>query len=207
MAILNIAKMGHPVLRRVAARIEDPTDPEIARLAADMRETLEDIGASGVAAPQVFVEKRLVVYRMIASRIPADSDIEPVPWTVMVNPEITPLDEDKVLIWERCLSIPGLHGKVPRFPRISFSYQTLAGDAVEQEAHGTWAALLQHECDHLDGILYPMRMDGLSTLAFNDAPGPLAEDAATQPDRMDPMFLDLVERWPARARWLKPIPK
>ena len=207
MAILNIAKMGHPVLRRVAERIEDPTDPEISRLAADMRETLEDIGASGVAAPQVFVEKRLVVYRMIASRIPADSDIKPVPWTVMVNPEITPLDEDKVLIWERCLSIPGLHGKVPRFPRISIGYQTLAGDAVEQEAHGTWAALLQHECDHLDGILYPMRMDGLSTLAFNDAPGPLAEDAATQPDRMDPMFLDLVERWPARARWLQPIPK
>ena len=207
MAILNIAKMGHPVLRRVAARVEDPTDPEIARLAADMRETLEDIGASGLAAPQVFVEKRLVVYRMIASRIPAGSDIEPVPWTVMANPEITPLTQDKLLVWERCLSIPGLHGKVPRFPRISISYQTLAGETVEQEAHGTWAALLQHECDHLDGMLYPMRMDDLSTLAFNDAPGPLAEEAATQPDRLDPLFLDLVERWPTRARWLQPTPK
>ena len=110
MAILKIAKMGHPVLRRVAASVDDPTDPEIARLAAEMRETLEEIGASGLAAPQVFVEKRVVVYRMIASRIPADSDIGPVPWTVMVNPEINPLTPDKVLVWERCLSIPGLHG-------------------------------------------------------------------------------------------------
>ena len=108
MAILQIAKMGHPVLRRVAARVEDPTDAEIARLAADMRETLEDIGASGVAAPQVFVEKRVVVYRMIAARIPEGSDLKPVPWTVMVNPEITPLSEVKVPVWERCLSIPGL---------------------------------------------------------------------------------------------------
>lgn len=206
MAILKIARMGHPVLRQAAARVDDPADPEIARLAADMRETLEDIGASGLAAPQVFVGKRVVVYRMIASRIPADSDIAPVPWTVMVNPEITPLTSDKVPVWERCLSIPGLHGKVPRFPRISIRYRTLADETVEQEAHGTWAALLQHECDHLDGVLYPMRMDDLSTLAFNDAPGPLAEEAARHPDRLDPLFLDLVERWPARAQWLPPVP-
>ena len=158
MAILQIAKMGHPVLRRVAARVDDPTDPEIARLAADMQETLEDIGASGVAAPQVFVEKRVVVYRMIAARIPAGSGLEPVPWTVMVNPEITPLTDTKAPVWERCLSIPGLHGKAPRWPQISITYQTLDGETVNHDAHGSWAALLQHECDHLDGILYPMRM-------------------------------------------------
>jgi peptide deformylase len=207
MAILKIAKMGHPVLRRVAARVDDPTDPEIARLAADMRETLEDIGASGLAAPQVFSEKRVVVYRMIAERIPAGSDIQPVPWTVMVNPEITSLTEDKVPVWERCLSIPGLHGKVPRYPRISIRYQTLEGATVEHEAHSTWAALLQHECDHLDGILYPMRMDDLSLLAFNEAPGALTEEAAEHPDHLDPLFLDLVERWPTRERWLQPAAK
>ena len=206
MAILKIAKMGHPVLSRVAERIDDPADPDIARLAADMRETLEDIGASGIAAPQVHVGKRIVVYRMIASRIPAGSDIAPVPWTVLVNPEITPLIPDKVLVWERCLSIPGLHGKVPRFPRISIRYQTLEGETVEQEAHGTWAALLQHECDHLDGVLYPMRMEDLSMLAFNDAPGPLAEEAARHPERLDPLFLDLVESWPTHAQWVPPIP-
>ena len=207
MSILAIAKMGHPVLRRVAARVDDPTDPAIARLCADMRETLEDIGASGLAATQVFVEKRVVVYRVGASRIPAGSDLRPVPWTAMVNPEITPLAEDKVAVWERCLSIPGLHGKVPRSPRISIRYQTLEGATVEHEARSSWAALLQHECDHLDGILYPMRMDDLSLLAFNEAPGALAEEAAGRPDLIDPLFLALVERWPGRGRWQRPTPE
>lgn len=206
MAILTIAKMGHPVLRRVAKRVDDPTNPEIASLAADMRETLEEIGASGLAAPQVFVEKRVVVYRIIATRIPAGSDLRPVDWTVMINPEITPLAKDKVPVWERCLSIPGLHGKVPRYPRISIRYQTLEGKTIEQVAHSTWAAILQHECDHLDGILYPMRMEDLTTLAFNEAPGALAEDAAGNPGQIDPLFLDLVGRWPARERWRQVAP-
>ena len=204
MAILRVARMGHPVLRRVAAPITDPTDPEVARLAADMRETLEHIGASGIAAPQVFVSKRLVVYRMIAARIPADSGIQPVPWTVLVNPVITPLTDETMPVWERCLSIPGLHGKVPRYPELSISYQTLAGETVSQEAHGTWAALLQHECDHLDGILFPMRMTDLSLLAFDDAPGPLAAEARDGAGLIDPLFLDLVGRWPTRERWLEP---
>jgi peptide deformylase len=169
MAILTIAKMGHPVLRRVAAKVDDPTDPQIARLAADMRETLEEIGASGVAAPQVFVEKRVVVYRISATRIPTGSDLRPVDWTVMVNPEITPLAKEKISVWERCLSIPGLHGKVPRFGRISIRYQTIQGATVEHQARGTWAALLQHECDHLDGILYPMRIRDLTKFGFIEA--------------------------------------
>jgi len=201
MSILTIAKMGHPVLRRVAAKVDDPTDPAIARLAADMRETLDEIGASGLAATQVFVEKRIVVYRVGASRIPAGSGLQPVPWTVMINPVITPLTDDKVAVWERCLSIPGLHGKVPRYPRISIRYQTLEGGTVEHEAHSSWAALLQHECDHLDGVLYPMQMDDLSLLAFNEAPGALAQEAAANPSQVDPLFLDLVECWPARERW------
>lgn len=201
MAILTIAKMGHPVLKRVAKTVEDPTAPEIAALAADMRETLEELGASGLAAPQVFVEKRIVVYRIMASRIPPGSDLQPVDWTVMINPVITPLVEDKVPVWERCLSIPGLHGKVARYPRISIRYETTAGLSVEQVAHSSWAAILQHECDHLDGILYPMRMADLSTLAFNEAPGALAEDAAARPGQIDPLFIDMVERWPGRARW------
>lgn len=204
MSILTIAKMGHPVLRRPASIVDDPTDPEVARLAADMRETVDEIGASGIAAPQVFVEKRIVVYRINASRIPAGSDLRPVPWTVMINPQITPLTKDKVPVWERCLSIPGLHRKVPRYPKISIRYQTTEGAFVEHEAHSSWAALLQHECDHLDGILYPSRMDDLSLLAFNEAPGPLAEEAVKNPDLIDPLFLTLVESWPARERWQRP---
>ena len=102
--------------------MEDPTAPEIRRLAADMQDTIEDIGASGLAAPQVFVSKRVVVYRIIAARIPPGSGLEPRPWTVMVNPVITPKTEVQTPVWERCLSVPGLHGKVPRFMNIGIRY-------------------------------------------------------------------------------------
>jgi peptide deformylase len=193
--------MGNPVLLKKAAPVSDPTAPEIRKLAADMQETLEDIGASGLAAPQVFESKRVVVYRMIASRIPEGSGLVPRPWTVMVNPVITPKAEAKTPVWERCLSIPGLHGKVPRYLDISISYQDLDGRTHTHDAHSSWAALLQHECDHLDGIVYPMRMTDLSLLAYNEEPGPLAKEAAANPKGIDPLFLDLVERWPARARW------
>jgi peptide deformylase len=193
--------MGNPVLAQVAAPVADPGAPEIRRLAADMIETLEDIGASGLAAPQVFDSRRVVVYRMIAARIPKGSGIEPRPWTVMVNPVITPRSSEKTPVWERCLSIPGLHGKVPRHLRIAISYQTLEGKTVTHEAHSSWAALLQHECDHLDGIVYPMRMTDLGLLAYNDEPGQLAREVAADPNGVDPLFVDLVARWPARERW------
>ena len=202
MAVLRIAKMGNPVLLRKAEPVADPTAPEIRRLAADMQETLEDIGASGLAAPQVFVAKRVVVYRIIAARIPAGSGLQPRPWTVMVNPVITPKTKNTTAVWERCLSIPGLHGKVPRYLDISIRYQDLQGRTLEHEAHSSWAALLQHECDHLDGFLFPMRMTDLSLLAYNDEPGPLAREVQADPKGIDPLFLDLVERWPGRSRWL-----
>src|SRR5438552_15518628 len=174
MAVLRIAKMGNPVLLRKAEPVADPTSPEIKRLAADMQETLEDIGASGLAAPQVFVSRRVVVYRIIASRIPEGSGLAPRPWTVMVNPVITPKSARQTPIWERCLSIPGLHGKVPRYLDITIRYQDLQGQTMEHNAHSSWAALLQHECDHLDGIVYQMRMTELSLLAYIEDAGPRA---------------------------------
>lgn len=201
MAILRIAKMGNPILLQKAAPIPDPTAPEIRRLAQDMQETLEDIGASGLAAPQVFESKRLVVYRIIASRIPKGSGLKPVPWTVLVNPVITPQTKERTLVWERCLSLPGMHGKVPRYPQISITYQTLEGKTVTHDAHSSWAAILQHEVDHLDGFIYPMRMTDLSMLAFNDEPGPLAREVMADRTGIDPLFVDLVERWPGRERW------
>ena len=201
MAVLRIAKMGNPILLRKAEPVADPRAPEIRRLAADMQETLEDIGASGLAAPQVFAPMRVVVYRIIASRIPEGSGLVPRPWTVMVNPVITPKTDRHTLVWERCLSIPGLHGKVPRYLHIGISYQDLDGKTHTHDAHSSWAALLQHECDHLDGIVYPMRMTDLSLLAYNDEPGPLAREVASDPKGIDPLFIDLVERWPGRARW------
>ena len=142
MAVLRIAKMGNPVLLKAAAPVEDPSAPEIRRLAADMQETLEDIGASGLAAPQVFASLRVVVYRVIASRIPPGSGLEPRPWTVMVNPVITPKSQAKTPVWERCLSIPGLHGKVPRYSQITISYQDLHGRMLTHDAYSSWAALL-----------------------------------------------------------------
>ncbi len=201
MAVLRIAKMGNPVLSQVAAQVADPAAPGIKKLAADMRDTIEDIGASGLAAPQVFEDKRVVVYRIIGSRIPQGSGLEPRPWTVMVNPVIKAKTDQKTLVWERCLSVPGLHGKVPRYSHITISYQDLDGRTVSHDAHSSWAALLQHECDHLDGILYPMRMTDLALLAYNDEPGPLAREVAADPKGIDPLFIDLVEHWPGRARW------
>jgi peptide deformylase len=201
MAVLRIARMGNPVLMQKAAPVEDPTAADIRRLAADMQETLEDIGASGLAANQVFVPKRVVVYRIIAARIPAGSGLVPRPWTVMVNPVITPKAKNTTPVWERCLSVPGLHGKVPRYLDINIKYQDLDGKTHTHDAHSSWAALLQHECDHLDGIVFPMRMTDLSLLAYNEEPGPLAKEVAANPKGIDPLFVDLVERWPGRARW------
>src|SRR6185436_6844786 len=201
MAVLRIAKMGNPVLAQVAAPVADPSAPEIRDLAADMIETLQDIGASGLAAPQVFVSKRVVVYRMIAARIPKGSGIEPRPWTVMVNPVITPKAPDKISVWERCLSIPGLHGKVPRYPRISITYRTLEGETVSHDAHSSWAALLQHECDHLDGIVYPMRMTDLGLLAYNEEPGQSGSERGAERCSVGCVCLELGGRWPGRNRW------
>jgi len=203
MAVLRIAKMGNPILLKKADPVPDPTAADIRRLAADMQDTLEDIGASGLAAPQVFASKRVVVYRIIAARIPEGSGLQPRPWTVMVNPVITPKTDRKTPVWERCLSIPGLHGKVPRFLQIEISYFDLDGKKHTHEAHSSWAALLQHECDHLDGIVYPMRMTDMSLLAYNEEPGPLAKEVHENPKGIDPLFIDLVERWPGRERWFK----
>jgi peptide deformylase len=184
MAVLRIAKMGNPVLLQKAAPVADPTAPEIRQLAADMQETLEDIGA-----------------RIIAARIPEGSGLAPRPWTVMINPVITPKAQATTPVWERCLSIPGLHGKVPRYLDINIRYQDLGGKTHSHDAHSSWAALLQHECDHLDGVVYPMRMTDLSLLAYNEEPGPLAKEVHANPNGIDPLFIDLVERWPGRERW------
>jgi len=171
MAILKIARMGHEVLKRVADPIDDPTDPKWARLVDDMRDTLVDIHANGLAAPQVYVPSRLVLYRVAEHQIPKESKMKPVPWTVLINPLITPLTEEKQPIWERCLSVPGLHGQVPRYTRIRCEATGLDGKRRAIEARGFHSMLLQHECDHLDGVLYPMRMTDMSTLSFNSELG------------------------------------
>ena len=160
MAILKIAKMGHPVLLQRAAEVEDPTDPEIQSLIDDMFETMEDAQGLGLAAPQVHVPVRLVVFH-----VPGADDDE-MRAQVLVNPIIIQLTEETQLGWEGCLSVPGLRGKVPRFDRIRYTGLDENGVAVDVTAAGMHARVVQHECDHLDGRLYPTRMVDLADLVF-----------------------------------------
>ncbi len=168
MAILKIAKMGHPVLRRPAERVTDPTAPEIRRLVADMVETMEDAPGTGLAAPQVHVPLRVVIFKVSAERSLREDgqDAGAVPLTVLINPEIEPLGEDKTMGWEGCLSVPGLMGRVPRHRAIRYSAYGLDGERFEREADGFHARVVQHECDHLDGVLYPQRMTDMADLIF-----------------------------------------
>jgi peptide deformylase len=167
MAILKIARMGHPVLRRKAAPVADPTAPEIHNLVKDMLETLEDVGGIGLAAPQVHVPLRVVIFEVPAGRAAREGDgAGAVPMTVLVNPVIEALAGDTAMGWEACLSVPGLTGPVPRATHIRYSAYGLDGEKIEREAKGFHARVVQHECDHLDGVLYPQRMTDLSQLAF-----------------------------------------
>jgi len=167
MAILKIARMGHPVLRRKAAPVADPRAPEIRNLVNDMLETLADVGGIGLAAPQVHVPLRVVIFEVPAGRAKREGEADgSVPMTVLINPAIETLADDTTLGWEACLSVPGLTGAVPRWTHIRYSGFGLDGAAIEREAKGFHARVVQHECDHLDGVLYPQRMTDLSLLAF-----------------------------------------
>lgn len=162
MAILKIARMGHPILAGRAAPVADPGAPEVQRLIDDMVETMRDAGGAGLAAPQVHVPLRVVVFHAPAAR----TEAEPVPLTVLINPEIEPLDGETSLGYEGCLSLPGLTGAVPRWRRIRYRGVDRDGAPVERLAEGFHARVVQHECDHLDGVLYPQRMPDLARFGF-----------------------------------------
>jgi peptide deformylase len=190
MAILKIARMGNPVLRAPSRPVTDPTAPAIRALVSDMVETMLDAGGVGLAAPQVRVPLRLVIFQLPPERLVArdstdgaDADIEGdpegdaegapedpehLPLHVLINPVITPIGEQTALGWEGCLSLPRMRGLVPRHTHIRYRGIGLDGKPFEREAKGFHARVVQHECDHLDGILYPMRMTDLSLLGYND---------------------------------------
>lgn len=166
MAILKIARMGHPVLLGRAEEVVNPSAPEIQRLIADMAETLADAGGIGLAAPQVHQPLRLFLWREEAAL------------RVLINPEITPLGEERARAWEGCLSIPGLRGQVERPARVAWRGLDESGRPVEGEAEGLAARVLQHENDHLDGVFYLMRMTDLTRLGFIEELARLAEQGA-----------------------------
>jgi peptide deformylase len=165
MAILKIARMGHPVLLLRAKPVADPTAPEIAQLLENMAETLEDAGGVGLAAPQIHESLRLFIYKIPASRAEGGADI---PLTTVINPEITPLTDEITMGWEGCLSIPGLRAAVPRYEHIRLTAQDATGAAIEKTLSGFEARVVQHETDHLNGILYPMRMSDFRYFGFNE---------------------------------------
>ena len=175
MAILKVARMGQPVLRRRAAPVDVPADAELRRLLDDMAETMEDAGGTGIAAPQVHQPLRAVVFFVGAGRArrsAPEPGLDPaaeehgIPLTVLLNPAFEPLDDTIDEDWEGCLSIPGLTGLVPRWRRIRYWGDDPAGHRIAREAAGFHARVVQHEIDHLDGVLYPERMRRLDTLIF-----------------------------------------
>jgi peptide deformylase len=171
MAILKIARMGHPVLATRARAVPDPREPEIRRLVNDMVETMIDANGAGLAAPQVHVPLRIVVFQAPESRNdPGLSEAErfdhTAPLTVLINPEIDILGTELEGGWEGCLSVPGLRGWVERADHIRYRGLGINGETIERVARGFHARVVQHECDHLEGRLYVSRMSDLSRLIF-----------------------------------------
>ena len=169
MAILKIARMGHPVLAQVADPVANPAAPEIRRLVSDMIETMIDANGAGLAAPQVHVPLRVVVFQAPEGR--SDPELSErfdhtAPLTVLINPQIEVMSSEIEGGWEGCLSVPGLRGFVERPFHIRYRGFDVDGREVARMAKGFHARVVQHECDHLDGILYPSRMDDLGKLIF-----------------------------------------
>jgi peptide deformylase len=164
MAVREILKMGDARLLRVAAPVREFDTPELHALVADMFDTMAAANGAGLAAPQIGVDLQLVIFGFEHNaRYP---DAPPVPRTVLVNPTVTPLGAAEEEDWEGCLSVPGLRGVVPRFARVRYAGFDPQGRAIEREAEGFHARVVQHECDHLIGRLYPTRMRDLSRLGF-----------------------------------------
>lgn len=167
MAILKIARMGHPVLREVASPVTNPASEEIRHLALDMLETMADADGAGLAAPQVHHSIRLMLFFVPGLDLSTpEMPVEGL--SALCNPEYEVLSDEMEEGWEGCLSVPGLRGVVPRHRHILYRGFDLKGNIVEREAEGFHARVFQHEYDHLDGILYPARMKDLSLLTFTD---------------------------------------
>lgn len=165
MAIRDILKMGNPDLLEVSEPIDFEKD-NLKTLIEDMKETMKANDGAGLAAPQIGVFKRLVIFGFDTNdRYP---DADSVPFTVLINPVITPLSDDKENGWEGCLSVPGLRGVVPRFTHIKYEGYDADGKKFEREVEDFHARVVQHECDHLDGILYPMKIEDYRHFGFHE---------------------------------------
>jgi peptide deformylase len=164
--IREVLRMGDPRLLRVARPLETFGTPELAALLADMRDTMTHLGGVGIAAPQIGVDLRVVIFGFQNSeRYP---EAPPVPETVLINPQLDFLGDEMEEGWEGCLSVPGLRGLVPRYLNLRYRGRDELGQTIDRTVSGFHARVVQHECDHLDGILYPMRIRDLSRFGYTD---------------------------------------
>lgn len=177
MALHTILKMGDPRLQRVAQPVTEFDTDDLHRLVQDMRETMQAAQGAGLAAPQIGVDLQLVIFGSpeVNPRYPGRPLVPP---TVLINPVVTPLGAEEALDFEGCLSVPGLRGQVPRWLRVRYTGFDLYGDPIDRTVEDFHARVVQHECDHLHGVLYPVRMRNLATLGFTEVlfPGLDASD-------------------------------
>ena len=172
--IREVLRMGDPRLLAPALPVQSFATPELEGLLSDMRETMAHLDGAGLAAPQIGVALRVVIFGCEAN--PRYPEAAAVPFTVLINPELVALSDEEELAWEGCLSVPGLRGVVPRWKRLRYRGFDHQGNAFEREVEGFHARVVQHECDHLDGILYPMRIRDMRSFGFTEvvdaAPAP-----------------------------------
>tara|TARA_Y100001936_G_scaffold41889_1_gene40515 strand:+ start:13810 stop:14325 length:516 start_codon:yes stop_codon:yes gene_type:complete len=166
MAIKSVLKMGEVSLLQVAEKVKEFNTPQLNTLIQDMYDTMKNEEGAGLAAPQIGVSLQVVIFGVEQNaRYP---DAEAVPYTVLINPTIKPLTEEVDEDWEGCLSVPGMRGMVPRFSRIHYKGYDQYGNTINRDVVGFHARVVQHECDHLQGILYPMRINNFQTFGFTD---------------------------------------
>jgi peptide deformylase len=165
--IREVLRMGDPRLLQRSQEVQTFGTPELQALLTDMRDTMAHLNGAGLAAPQIAVGLRVVIFGVHAN--PRYPDVEEVPDTVLINPVLTPLGEEMEEGWEGCLSVPGMRGSVPRFRRLRYSGYDELGRHFEREVEAFHARVVQHEVDHLDGVLYPMRIRDLAKFGFNEA--------------------------------------
>ena len=162
--IRPVLRMGDPRLLQVAEPVARVPDAELGELITDMLDTMHALDGAGLAAPQIGVGLRVVMFEV--DHNPRYPQVEPIPLTILVNPEITPIGDDLVEDWEGCLSVPGLRGLVPRHDRIRYTGLAPDGSRIDRSVAGFHARVVQHECDHLDGVLYPRRITDLTRFGF-----------------------------------------
>lgn len=164
MSVKEILKMGHPILQQVAEPVTEFNSAYLDSVILDMYDTMESLDGAGLAAPQIGIQKRIVIFWVEDN--PRYPDIEAVPNTILINPEITLLSDEIESDWEGCLSVPGLRGLVPRPTKIKYSGFDQFGNSFERIVNDFHARVVLHEVDHLDGILYPQRMDDMTQFGF-----------------------------------------